>query len=56
MRNIDLARVFEFPLTAVPLSLANVDGTMFKTPKSKFMHHLVSDHTWWPWTYWHYPV
>jgi hypothetical protein len=35
-------KVFEFPLTPVPLSLANLDGTMNKTDKSKLMHKLES--------------
>jgi len=37
---IDLDKVLEFPLTAVPLSLVNMDGSMNKTDKSKLMHRL----------------
>eukprot|EP00794_Sanderia_malayensis_P015514 gene15514-17096_t len=39
-QNIDMAEVMKYPLTPVPLSLSNVDGTMLKTPKSKLMSQL----------------
>lgn len=35
--NIDLEKVFEYPLTAVPPSMAQIDGSMNKTDKSKLM-------------------
>ena len=38
--NIDLARVFTYPLTPVPLSLAHVDGSINKTDKAKLLHKL----------------
>ena len=31
-------KIFHFPLTPVPLSLAHVDGSMNKTEKSKLMN------------------
>ena len=31
-RNIELEKVFPFPLTPVPLSMTNISGTMKKTP------------------------
>ncbi len=34
---IDLKKIFSFPLTPVPLSLAHVDGSVMKTDKSKLM-------------------
>ena len=40
MEKIDLEKVLEFPLTAVPLSLAHTDGSMNTTDKSKLMHKL----------------
>ena len=45
--NIDLEYVFSFPLTPVPLSMCQVDGTMAHTDKSKLSNILeetVSDH------------
>ena len=40
LRHLDLEKVFEFPLTPVPLALAHLDGTMHKTEKAKLMHRL----------------
>ena len=40
MEKIDIEKVLEFPLTAVPLSLAHTDGSMNTTDKSKLMHKL----------------
>ena len=37
---LDLEVVFSFPLTPVPLSLAEVNGSINKTDKSKLMHKL----------------
>ncbi|KAH3854834.1 hypothetical protein DPMN_097385 [Dreissena polymorpha] len=34
---IDLKKIFSFPKTPVPLSLAHVDGNVMKTDKSKLM-------------------
>ena len=39
-QEIDLARVFEYPLTLLPLSLAAIDGSMNKTSKSALSSHL----------------
>jgi hypothetical protein len=39
-RKIELEKVFPFPLTPVPLSLASIYGTLKKTPKSKLSKHL----------------
>ena len=36
--NLDLSKVFSFPLTPVPLSLAHMDGSLNKTDKSKLLH------------------
>ena len=37
---LDLASIFTYPLTPIPLSLAHVDGSINKTDKSKLMHLL----------------
>ena len=45
--NIDLEHVFSFPLTPVPLTMCNSDGTMAHADKSKLFKLLegtVSDH------------
>ena len=39
-RNIELEKVFSFPLTPVPLSMTNISGTMKKTPTYKLSKHL----------------
>ena len=39
-RKIELAKVFPFPLTPVPLSLASIFGTVKKTPKYTLSKHL----------------
>ena len=39
-QEIDLASVFEYPLTPLPLSLAAIDGSMNKTSKSALTNHL----------------
>ncbi|KAG7161672.1 hypothetical protein Hamer_G030971 [Homarus americanus] len=38
--NMDLALVFRYPHTPVPLTIAQVDGSVNKTDKSKLMHKL----------------
>ncbi|RUM44803.1 MAG: hypothetical protein DSY80_04015 [Desulfocapsa sp.] len=40
MEDIDVEKVFQFPLTPVPLSLAHLDGTLNKTDKSKLVHRI----------------
>ena len=40
IQNVDLEKVFSFPLTPVPLSLAHVDGSINKTDKAKLMHKI----------------
>jgi hypothetical protein len=45
MAKIDLKKVFEFPLTPVPLSLSHTDGSLNTTDKSKLMHKLESMQT-----------
>ena len=40
VENLDLAKVFQFPLTPVPLFLTHIDGTPNKTDKAKLLHHL----------------
>ena len=37
--------MFEYPLTPVPLTLAQIDGSMNKTDKSKLMHNLEDCYT-----------
>lgn len=41
-RDLDLPFIFEFPLTPVPLSMCNTDGTMAKTEKSALFKLLES--------------
>ena len=38
--NIELDKVLSYPLTAVPLSLAHVDGSINKTDKAKLLHKI----------------
>ena len=38
--NIDLEKVFQFPLTPVPLSIGHIDGALNKTDKAKLLHRL----------------
>ena len=42
-REIDLKFLFTYPLGTVPLSLAEVDGTLKKTAKSVLLHKLEGD-------------
>jgi hypothetical protein len=39
-RKVELMKVFAYPLTPVPLSLASIYGKMKKIPKNKLAHHL----------------
>ena len=39
-RNITIHDSFAFPLGAVPLVFAEIDGTLKKTPKSALLHKL----------------
>ena len=41
-QRIDMGEVLKYSLTQVPLSLANVDGSMKKTPKVKLLQELES--------------
>ena len=41
-KKVDMAEVFCYPLTPVPLSLCHVDGTMPKSPKVKLLQELES--------------
>ena len=40
LEKIDLEKVFQFPLTPVPLSLSHLDGSINKTDKAKLLHKL----------------
>lgn len=40
MEQIDIEKVFKYPLTPVPLALAHVDGSINKTDKAKLLHKL----------------
>ena len=43
---IDLEKVFTYPMTPVPLSLTHLDGSMNKTDKAKLLHkieHLIGN-------------
>ena len=41
-RKVDMAEVFCYPLTSVPLSLCYTDGTILKSPKAKLLTELES--------------
>ena len=41
-RKVDMAEVFCYPLTPVPLSLCYTDGTILKSPKAKLLTELES--------------
>ena len=41
-RKVDMAEVFYYPLTPVPLSLCYTDGTILKSPKAKLLTELES--------------
>ena len=41
-REIDMAKVLQFPLTPTPLLLSHAEGSIFKTQKSKLMGELES--------------
>ena len=40
VEKVDLEKVFKYPLTPVPLSLAHIDGSLNKTDKAKLLHKL----------------
>jgi hypothetical protein len=40
--DINLEKLFEYPLGPIPWSLATADGSMIKTNKAQLMHHLES--------------
>ena len=42
-RSIDLKSLFSYPLGPLPMSLAEADGTLKKTPKSVLLHKLEKD-------------
>ena len=42
---VDLQKVFEYPFTPVPLTLAQIDGSINKTDKSKLMHNFEDHYT-----------
>ena len=42
-RRINLCDLFTYPLGAVPLALAEVDGSLKKTPKSALLHKIEGD-------------
>ena len=37
---IDVEKMFQYPLSPVPLSLATADGGLMKTDKLQLKHHL----------------
>ena len=39
-RKVDMGEVLKYPLTAVPLALGQIDGTMRSTAKNKLMNNL----------------